>query len=143
VSDVKRQGRVRAVSAAIVLSALSLGALVACGGKSNSTQIVPQDNGVAQSQGAMQAYLDCLRSNGVNVPSGRPSGQRSGGPRPSGTRSPRPSGEPRPSGSDRGRFPGGNASNMPTACASLRPSGGFGGGNGGGRNRGGSSSPTS
>ena len=65
----------------------------------------------------VSAYLTCLRQHGASVPTARPTARPSA----------RPSG-PRPSGG-----PGGFAANPAfrkamTACASLRPKGGFGAG---------------
>jgi hypothetical protein len=77
-------------------------ALVGCASATQAAAPAAQQPGI-------QAYVNCLSSNGVTLPSGRPSG----GPRPSA--SPRPSFSPRPSGSPR---PGG----------STGPRGGFGGG---------------
>lgn len=77
-----------------------------------------------------EQYLACLRQHGVNVPSA------SARPSSSGSRRPRPSGSfSRPPGGFRGGFGGGflgSATADPSvqaamqACASLRPSGGFG-----------------
>jgi hypothetical protein len=101
------------------VAALTLAGAVACAGKSNSVQIVQQGDGASAGPGGNSAFLDCLRSNGVTLPSGRPSGF----PRPSGSRRspfPRPSGNPsmRPSRSPR-MLP----SDIPSVCASLRPTG--------------------
>jgi hypothetical protein len=114
---------------ALVVGVLAAAGVAACGNRSNPINIVQQDdtNGAAGGGagfGGNQAFLDCLRSNGVPVPTAFPSRF----PRPSGSRRPRPSGFPRnsgfprPSGFPRGSgFPRPYGSDFPTACASLRP----------------------
>jgi hypothetical protein len=109
----------------LLVGVLAAVGVAACGGKGNSINIVQQnDNSGAPGDGGGpgSAFLDCLRSNGVAVPTAFPSRF----PRPSGSRrvrpsgSVRPSGFPRPSGTDF-RRPGGFFRSIPAACASLRP----------------------
>lgn len=76
--------------------------------------------------GGFTAYLSCLKSHGVTVPTGRPGGG-------TGTR---PSGAPRSRGAGGGFGGFGQATSGPAAaaakaCASLRPTGGFGAGGAG------------
>jgi hypothetical protein len=126
--------RLAGVSLAFVAVA---GFAVACGSSTNATPTSGQpSNGGGN---AMASYLDCLRSNGVNLPNAGPSGR----PFPTARPTARPSGAPRPSGSPgegrRGGFPGGGfgglfGSTAPSgvpqetwdkarqACASLQPS---------------------
>jgi hypothetical protein len=129
---VSHRARLAGIALAFVAVAGSGGLVAACGSaNSNTTPTNAQPSG----GNAMTKYLDCLRSNGVNVPEVNPSNR----PRPSA----RPSGAPRPSGSPgegrRGGFPGGGfgglfGSTAPSgvpqetwdkarqACASLQPS---------------------
>ena len=118
--------------------ALLLGA-AACGGGDDPA---PANGGDGQSnpggQG-MNAYFECLQKNGVTItmPSGGPGG---GGQRPSGgppSGGARPSGQPpQGGGGPMGGKPEGvddvTWEKAQTACASVRPSFGPGGGNGGG-----------
>ncbi len=140
--------RLAGVSLAFVAVA---GFAMACGSSTNATPTSAQpSNGGGNN--AMASYLDCLRSNGVNIPNAGPSGR----PFPSARPTARPSGAPRPSGSPgdgrRGGFPGGGfgggflGSTAPSgvpqatwdkarqACASLQPS--FDAQNGPGRDNG-------
>jgi hypothetical protein len=113
--------------------------VVACGGSSNTSGTANGTGTGGAGNSGFQAYLTCLSQNGVTItmPSGGPGGAGpSGGPRsfPSGVR---PSG-----GFGGGGFPGGGGGffqkpanvddatwqKAQTACASLRPSGGPGGG---------------
>jgi hypothetical protein len=122
--------------AASVLAAVA--ALVAaCGGSSGSAATSTPGGGDATA--GFQAYLTCLSKNGITiqVPSGRPSGGRPGGFPSCGVLP-----TDRPTGAAGGGFGGGGGLRKPDgvddatwqkaqdACASLRPSGGPGGGNG-------------
>jgi hypothetical protein len=120
-------------AAAVGLITVGLGVLVAaCGGSSGATT----PTATASAANGLTAYTDCLRQNGVNLPSF--------------TRGPRPSGSPRPSfspggfrnGGGGGGFGGGGFGTQAPAgvdqatwtkamqaCSSLRPTGR--GGNGG------------
>jgi len=128
--------------AGLVLALVSAAALtVACGSSSNSSSS-------GASPAASEDYASCLRKNGVNMPqmngSGRPSGMMPSGMMPSGSRPERvggsggPRGSGDPSGGAGGRMPQGvDASawaKAQAACASLRPSGGFGNGDRGNAN---------
>lgn len=117
--------------AVIAMAAL---ALSACGSADPSTDTT--------TTGGMQAYQDCLRKQGITLPSNQ-------GQRPSGAPTARPSGQPtaRPSGSAGAR--GGFGQQAPSgvdpakwqaaleACASVRPTAGAGFPGGGGQNGGG------
>ncbi|MEN3306453.1 MAG: osmoprotectant transport system substrate-binding protein [Micromonosporaceae bacterium] len=123
--------RMRIIAVGIGLASVAAFA-VACGGGSTGTPGSSATNG-GGGNNAFQAYLSCLRQNGVTIqaPAGRPSGRPGGFP--SGVR---PSGGP----GGGGGFPGGGGGfqkpagvddatwqKAQTACASLRPSGGPGG----------------
>jgi hypothetical protein len=126
--------RLRIAAAAVGLASVGVFA-VACGGSSGTG--TPGNAGGGAANSAFQAYLSCLSRNGVTItpPSGRPGGFPSGRPRafPSG---PRASGVP----GDNGGPGGGGFLQKPagvddaiwqqaqTACASVRPSFGPGGG---------------
>jgi hypothetical protein len=79
-----RRRRALAVTAPALAVAVVL--LTACGDGSDGAAAKGQDNGQGQNGQATQAYRDCLRANGVTLPSGnpggggRPSGMPSGGP---------------------------------------------------------------
>jgi hypothetical protein len=124
-----RSRRTRAVLAVPAI-ALAAASLAACGGGSSggasAAAASTTSSGPATSGGAsgFQAYLACLKSHGVAVPTGRPAGGFGGGARPSGA--------PRGNGGGGGfgaltSTTGPNAAAV-KACASLRPTGGFGGG---------------
>jgi hypothetical protein len=126
--------RIRLGILGLVLCAAALG-LVACGGGVRTAAGTPTPASNASGRGAaFQAYADCLRQHGVNLPRGN--GSR--GPRPSGRPSARPSA--RPSDGNRSGFGFGNQpppgvdagtwQNAQQACASLRPSAGPGRDNG-------------
>lgn len=118
---VRVRKRVLLVGAAIA-SAMVVGLLAACGGSGGGGLANAAPSG---GQAAFQAYADCLRQHGVNLPTGRPSGRPSG-VRPSGGR-----------GFGGGFFgteapPGVDQSTWDAAmqaCAGVRPSFGRGGGN--------------
>ena len=138
------------IGSAVAATVAVLAFGVACSKSSgDSSGASPGGN---QAQDGRQAYVDCLRQHGVNLPSMGP-GRPSGRPFPSG----RPSGRPFPSGrptsrpsnrpTDRpGGFPGGFSGGIPSgvdaqtwqqaqqACESVRPSFGSGNGNGPGGN---------
>jgi hypothetical protein len=111
----------------LLVGVLAAAGVAACGNRSKPINIVQQDDGGGGAPGPDSAFLDCLRANGVQVPTAFPSRF----PRPSGSRRPRPSGSPgfnRPSGFPRASgfprpsgFPRAFGS-IPAACASLRPS---------------------
>jgi hypothetical protein len=132
-------GRTRLLLIAALVGIVAAVSVAACGNRANRINIVQQDGGGGATNGGAQnggdsAFLDCLRSHGVAVPTAFPSRF----PRPSGSRRPRPSGFPRGSGFPRPsgsgfRRPGGLfRSGVPAACASLRPVDGPGGANGNG-----------
>lgn len=110
--------------------AIAVASVAACGGGSSSgaaagTTAAGNSAAAGTTGGAngFAAYAACLKKNGVTLPTGRPGGF--GGSR--------PSGGARPSGRPGGGFGGLNATSGPMAaaakaCASLRPTGGFGGG---------------
>jgi hypothetical protein len=117
------------VTALLVVLFATAGALAACGGSSKAAP-GGTPGSPAGGQAAFAAYTDCLRRNGVTLPSNAPRANR-----PSGRPSARPSGQPRPSGAPRGG--GFGFGNQPPpgvdpqtwqaamqACAPLRPSGG-------------------
>ena len=122
--------RVGGVAAAFVATA---GFAAACGGSAGSNSAAPTP--------AATDYLTCLRDNGVNVPTGRPSGFPSA--RASDRPTVRPSGGASgfPRGGGGGFFGGTGAPNgvdpstfakAQQACAALRPSAFPGGGRRGG-----------
>jgi hypothetical protein len=121
------------VFSATVGLATVVGLLAACGGNSGGGTANAAPSG---GQAAFQAYADCLRQHGVNIPvpsgrpSGRPSGVRPSGVRPSGVR---PSGRGFPGGFFGTEAPPGVDQSTwdaaQRACAGLRPSFGRGGGN--------------
>ncbi|MGC0418870.1 hypothetical protein [Embleya sp. AB8] len=112
--------------------------LAGCGGSSGKSTSASAPSSAPGSAGGgadatTKAYVDCLRANGVTMPTGRPGG----GARSSGRPSNRPTRAPgeRPTG-----FPSGRANPRSTdpafvkaeeACAKLRPTRGPGGGPGG------------
>ncbi|MFI6762612.1 hypothetical protein ACIBF5_26110 [Micromonospora sp. NPDC050417] len=104
-------------SAALIL-------LAACGGGNASGQdaATPAAGGRT---GAMAAYVDCLKQQGIDVPDTPPTGRPSARPRPDGSGRPSswPSGRP-------SRFPSGRPSGQPSPGASGWPGGnrGLGGG---------------
>jgi hypothetical protein len=117
------------VAALLVVLFAAAGALAACGGSSKSTASGPN---TPAGRNGFAAYTDCLRKNGVTLPStgargNRPSARPGGG---------RPSGQPRPSGAPRGGGGFGFGNQPPAgvdaqtwqkaqqACSALRPSGG-------------------
>lgn len=120
------------VTALLLMLFATAGAVAACGGSSkgqaSGTPTTPA------SQNAFAAYTDCLRKNGVTLPSAFPRGNRPSG-RPTNRPTDRPTARPtaRPSG---GGFGFGFGNQPPAgvdaqtwqkaqqACASLRPSGG-------------------
>ncbi|MFI6982784.1 hypothetical protein ACIBSV_29845 [Embleya sp. NPDC050154] len=123
--------------------------LAGCGGSSGKSTSASAPSSAANGGGdATKAYTECLRENGVAVPTGRPDGgnRPSGEPRPSGESrpfgEPRPSGRPsRPAGERPTAFPSGRPNPRATdpayrkaeeACAKLRPSRGPAGGGGAG-----------
>jgi hypothetical protein len=122
-------------AAALLLTVPLVVLAAACGGKSSATST----SGSTASSGsaAFTAYRDCLTKHGVKLPA-RPSGTTNGTRPtfdPSQAFAPGAGGD---SGTPSGTSPGrGRFSNDPAfaaaskACASLRPSGGFGGGFGG------------
>lgn len=127
--------RRNAVLAGLATLVCAAALLAACGKSGDNAGSTPGgDNGA----GGMQAYVDCMKQNGVTIqlPSARPSGgtRPSGGARPSGF----PSGFPGagPSGAP-GGFGGGfqkpdgvddaTWQKAQQACSSLRPTGGPGG----------------
>ncbi|ETK30846.1 hypothetical protein [Microbispora sp. ATCC PTA-5024] len=98
-----------------------------CGGGGDDTAGAPAaaPSGASGAAASRAAFAECLRKNGVTLPSGRPTA------RPSGRPSAWPSG--RPSGGFRTMSP--EMEKAFQACRSLMPQGGFGGG-GFGRNGG-------
>jgi hypothetical protein len=120
--------RVAALLVALVATAWVLGA---CGSSSKSNA---SSNTTAPSgQNGFAAYTDCLRRNGVTLPTAFPRGNR-----PSGRPTARPTNRPtvRPSGGNRGGGSGSGFGNQPPAgvdaqtwqkaqqaCSSLRPTG--------------------
>ncbi|MFI6579895.1 hypothetical protein [Embleya sp. NPDC050493] len=121
----------------VAASALVL-SLAGCGGSGGDTNTSASAPSSAASGGgdAGKAYTDCLRANGVEVPTGRPDGgtRPPGAGRPSGRPSARPS---RPAGERPTGFPSGRPDPRSTdpayrkaeeVCAKLRPSRGPGGG---------------
>jgi hypothetical protein len=122
------------VTALLLVLFATAGALAACGSSSKAAPSGAQ--GTPGGGQAFAAYTDCLRKNGVTLPSNAPRGNRPSG-RPSGRPSARPSGQPRPSGAPRGGGFGFGLGDQPPAgvdaqtwqaamqaCAALRPSGG-------------------
>ncbi|SBT43908.1 PT domain-containing protein [Micromonospora narathiwatensis] len=137
-----KTGRSRLLAAVLTAAASAL--LTACGGDSTPTTAATG----AEGDNPFAAYQNCLRDNGITLPSGGPG--RSPGDRPSGFPTTRPSGFPtarpsgfpsgfptdRPSGGEGRRFPGmGRPADVDEAtwqkaqeaCASVRPTGGPGG----------------
>jgi len=121
----------------LVLVTLAVGLVLtaaACGGGSTTTTGGATDTTGGDQQSARQAYTDCLAQNGVTLPArgqgngqgGQGNGQGNGG---SG------SFDPNAGPSTRGTLPPGvdqaTMDKARSACQSLRPSGGFGGGGGG------------
>ncbi|MEU8259452.1 hypothetical protein AB0C02_02335 [Micromonospora sp. NPDC048999] len=106
-----KTGRGRLLAAVLTAAASAL--LTACGSDSTPTTAASGGEG----NNPFAAYQDCLRDNGITMPSGGPSGFPGG--RPSGFPAGRPSGFPtdRPSG-----FPTARPSGFPTD----RPAGGEG-----------------
>ncbi|MFC4055415.1 hypothetical protein ACFOY4_37505 [Actinomadura syzygii] len=120
------------------LAALAMAVtLTGCGGSDDKTSASPAGGGAGES---MQAFQECLKKQGVQMPQGGGRGPEGGPPsgRPSqGVPTGAPSGRPtgRPSGG-----PGGGMRSLPPeqrkafeACASLRPSPRNGQGPGGGQ----------
>ncbi len=108
--------------------AIAVASVAGCGGGSSSGAAVAAGTsataGTTGGPNGFAAYAACLKKNGVTLPTGRPGGGFGGS---------RPSGGARPSGRPGGGFGGLNATSGPMAaaakaCASLRPTGGFGGG---------------
>jgi hypothetical protein len=102
-----------------ILFALFL--VVAAGRSSGGTKVsagAATTTTAAAGQAGFQAYSDCLKQHGVDMPA------RTGQPPGGGQRPPRSL----PPGVDQKTFDAAQ-----TACASKRPTGGFGGGGGGGR----------
>ena len=131
--QVSRSGRLAALTVASVAVLFT----AACGGGSDAPDA---DNGGTGNNNGFAAYTECLAKNGITItmPSGQPGRRPSGMPGglPSGAPGAWPSGMPRPSG---GARPGGGLGKpdgvddatwekAQTACASLMPSGGPGGG---------------
>ena len=124
--------RIRLGVLALALSAIAVTA-AACGGGGKPTGTAVPSGSASGGRAAFQAYSDCLRQHGVNLPQGN--GSRS--PRPSNRPSDRPSVRPSDGGGGRGFGtqppPGVDPKvwqDAQQACAALRPSGGPGGGNG-------------
>ncbi|MYS83701.1 hypothetical protein [Embleya scabrispora] len=126
----------------VAASALVL-LLAGCGGSGDnkSTSASAPSNAASGGGDAGKAYTDCLRANGVEVPTGRPDGgtRPPGAGRPSGRPSARPS---RPAGERPTGFPSGRPAPRATdpayrkaeeACAKWRPTRGPGGGTDGPR----------
>jgi hypothetical protein len=129
--------RTRVVGLALGVATIAV-LIAACGGSSNSNSGGGGNSG-AGNGGAFQEYISCLSQNGVTIqvpsrgPGGFPSGGFPSGGLPSGAR---------PTGFPSGGLPGGGGGafqkpdgvddatwqKAQTACASLRPSGGPGGG---------------
>jgi hypothetical protein len=124
------------VAALLLMLFATAGAVAACGSSSKSqaggTPTAPAG------QNAFAAYTDCLRKNGVTLPSAFPRGNRASG-RPTDRPTDRPTARPtaRPSGARGGGGGGFGFGNQPPAgvdpgtwqkaqqaCGSLRPSGG-------------------
>lgn len=137
----------RRLAAALTAASATL-LMAACGGSDDAKTTTPAGNANGGGNG-FAAYAECLRTNGVTLPSGfgNRGGRRSGAPgdRPSGFPS-RPSGAPDRSGFPGGGGPGGGMrkpegvddatwQKAQQACSSLRPTGGP-GGPGGGRGNG-------
>jgi hypothetical protein len=129
--------RPRRAAALLVASAAML-FTAACSGSDSGGAQAGATPGAAGGQ-AFAAYQNCLKENGVTLPTARPSGGPGGF---GGSRGPRPSGAPdrsggprvRPSGFPGGGFPGGGFGRpagvddatwekAQTACQSLRPTG--------------------
>ena len=129
-------GRAKAPGILAASGLIACGALLLAGCSSGSTTTAASGGASAGASGsaAFSKYTDCLKSHGVTLPSGRPSGGRPSGAPGGG----RPSGAPSGGYGGGGGF-GGGASADPSeaaamqACASLRPTGqgGFGGGGAG------------
>lgn len=120
-------------SAVLTLTAACGGS--ASGGSGNSNGGGTQAGGGQNS--AMAAYLDCLKQQGITLPTDRPSGRPGGGPsgRPSGAPAPGASGRPGGGGFAGMKPPGVDDATWQKAqeaCASVRPTGGPGGGRPGG-----------
>jgi len=125
----RRRGRLLLVPVAIVGLVLIA---AACGGGSTTT--TDGATATTDQQSARQAYTDCMAQNGVTLPArgqgngqgGQGNGQGNGG---SGTF------DPNAAPTNRGTLPPGvdqaTTDNARSACQSLRPTGGFGGGGGG------------
>ncbi len=105
----RHRGRMLVAAGLLLLAPL---VAAACGGGDDSAGASNGSNGSSASQGDMEAYRACLAENGVNLPQGGQAGegQQGGGTPPS--------------------FDQSAMQQAQTACASLRPQGGFGGGNG-------------
>jgi hypothetical protein len=129
-SEVTVSNRMRLAALVVVLVATA-GAVAACGSSAKGTGSAAANT--PNSPNGFAAYTDCLRRNGVTLPSGFPRGNR-----PSGRPGNRPSA--RPSGGARGGFGFGDQAppgvdqqtwqKAQQACMSLRPSSGPGGGRG-------------
>jgi hypothetical protein len=137
-TPLSRRTRVALVVPSVLLAVASV---AGCGGSSSkASTAAPAATGTPAAAGTTSgaaaagangfaAYTACLKKNGVTLPTGRPGGGFGA----------RPSGAARGSRVPGGGFGGLNATSGPTAaavkaCASVRPTGGFGGGAGGGAN---------
>lgn len=127
--SVKRISVVFALLIVVLAGCSSGGAKVAAGDSTTTTAAAGQ----AAGQGGFQAYSDCLKQHGVDLPArgGQGAGQGgAGGQRPPGAGGQPPAGGQRPPqslppGVDQKTFDAAQS-----ACASKRPTGGFGGGGG-------------
>ncbi|MFI1577901.1 hypothetical protein [Embleya sp. NPDC020630] len=123
-------GRPAWTTAVVPVAASALVLLLAgCGGGSSgkSTSVAGPSSVPGAGADATKAYTDCLRANGVTVPTGRPGGGARPSGRPDGTA--RPSDRPsRPAGERPSGFPGRPRATDPAlrkaeeTCATLRPS---------------------
>jgi hypothetical protein len=111
-------GKVRLLGAAAVAALLTLTA--ACGGNGTPTAANPGGSkATSGGQAPQSAFVECLRKNGVTLPSDRPSRSSA---RPSGSPGGRPSG--RPGGQPPSMSP--ERQKAMEACRSLMPNGGQG-----------------
>jgi hypothetical protein len=112
----------------------------ACGGSGSGSSDNSNGGGTQAAGGqnpALAGYMDCLKQQGITLPTDRPSGRPSGRPssRPSGVPSPGASGRPGGGGFAGMKPPGiddATWQKAQQACASLRPTGGPGRGRPGG-----------
>jgi hypothetical protein len=132
--------RNRRVRWALALAAGSavLTLTAACGGSGGTGN--SSGGGSTQAPGgqnsAMAAYADCLKQQGITMPTDRPSGRPGGRPSGAPSGAPAPGASGRPGGGGFGQKPAGvddaTWQKAQDACASVRPSGGPGGGGPGG-----------